>query len=203
LRFTEHCLGIKQLFGKWCVYTDRTGIKEQTIMSTGIFNGRYSAQIEGDFVVFMIGARINSWRKIFKLAWIGQANNAMYSALESNPEYGYLGGEGYSRNKFRESITITYWRSYEHLERFARSKDDPHLEAWRRFNQEIANDGSFGIWHETYLVKAGNYECLYGNMTRYGLAMAGAHVPVTGRKQSARGRLTGEESPAPADVVAY
>ncbi|MBZ0281263.1 MAG: DUF4188 domain-containing protein [Anaerolineae bacterium] len=172
-------------------------------MTVPLFNGRYTAQIEGDFVVFLIGARVNSWRKLLKLAWIGQANSAMYRALESNPDYGYLGGEGFSRNMFRESINITYWRSYEHLERFARSKDDPHLEAWRRFNKEIASDGSFGIWHETYLVNAGSYECVYGNMTLFGLAKATTHLPMTGRKQTARGRLTGDEAPAPADVVTY
>lgn len=172
-------------------------------MTAQIFNGRYTAHIEGDFVIFMIGARINSWRKLFKLGWIGEANNAMYRVLGANPEYGYLGGESFTRNRFRESINITYWRSYEHLERFARNQDDPHLEAWRRFNREIANDGSFGIWHETYLVKAGNYECIYGNMPRFGLAKATTHLPMTGRKQSARGRLTGDEAPAPDDVVAY
>lgn len=172
-------------------------------MATSVFNGRYTAQIEGDFVIFLIGARINSWRKLLKLAWVGQANNAMYRVLEANPEYGYLGGEAFTRNFFRESITISYWRSYEHLERFARSKDDPHLEAWRRFNREIASDGSFGIWHETYLVKANNYESMYGNMPRFGLAKATAHVPISGRKQTARGRLTGEELSVPADIVTY
>ena len=163
----------------------------------------YTAQIEGDFVVFLIGARINSWRKLTKMAWIGQANSAMYRTLEANPDYGYLGGEGFSRNWFRESINITYWRSYEHVERFARSKDDPHLEAWRRFNKEIASDGSFGIWHETYQVKAGGYECVYGNMPIFGLAKAAAHLPMAGRKQTSRGRLTGNEAPIPADVVTY
>lgn len=172
-------------------------------MATSIFNGRYTAQIEGDFVVFLIGARINSWRKLLKLGWIGEANSAMFRVLEANPEYGYLGGEAFTRNFFRESITISYWRSYEHLERFARSKDDPHLEAWRRFNREIASDGSFGIWHETYLVKANNYESMYGNMPRFGLAKATAHVPISGRKQTARGRLTGAELPVPADIVTY
>ncbi len=172
-------------------------------MTASVFNGRYTAHIEGDFVVFLIGARVNSWRKVLRLAWIGQANSAMYRVLEANPDYGYLGGEGFSRNQFRESINITYWRSYDHLERFARSKDDPHLEAWRRFNREIANDGSFGIWHETYLVKADSYECVYGNMPRFGLAKAATHLPMIGRKQTARGRLTGDESPLPAEVVTY
>jgi hypothetical protein len=172
-------------------------------MDASVFNGRYTAHLDGDFVVFLIGARINSWRKLLRLGWIGQANSAMYRVLEANPKYGYLGGEAFTRNFFRESINITYWRSYEHLEQFARNQNDPHLETWRRFNREIANDGSFGIWHETYLVKAGNYETVYGNMPRFGLAKATAHLPMTGRKQTARGRLTGEESPVPADIVKY
>lgn len=172
-------------------------------MAEAVFNGRYTADIEGDFVVFLIGARINSWRKILKLGWIGQANAAMYQVLESNPNYGYLGGESFSRNFFRESITITYWRSYEHLERFSRSQDDPHLETWRRFNREIASDGSFGIWHETYLVKASSYETIYGNMPRFGLAKAASHLPMKGRKQTSHGRLTGQEAPIPSEVVTY
>jgi hypothetical protein len=172
-------------------------------MAAALFNGRYTAQIEGDFVVFLIGARINSWRKLTKLAWIGQANSAMYRTLEANPDYGYLGGEAFTRNWFRESVNISYWRSYEHLERFARSKDDPHLEAWRRFNKEIASDGSFGIWHETYMVKAGGYECVYGNMPRFGLARAATHLPMAAHRQTSRGRLTGNEAPIPADVVTY
>ncbi len=174
-------------------------------MATQIFNGRYTANIEGDFVVFLIGARVNSFRKVLKLGWVGQANNAMYRVLAEKPEYGMLGNEGFTRNLFRESINITYWRSYEHLERFARSKDDPHLETWRRFNREIADDGSFGIWHETYLVKAGNYESIYGNMPLFGLAKATTHEPLKGReyKQTARERLTGEASSQPENMVTY
>lgn len=172
-------------------------------MATQIFNGRYSAQLDGDFVVFLIGARVNSFRKLLKLKWIGDANNAMYKVLAEKPEYGMLGRESFTRNFFRESINITYWRSYEHLERFARSKDDPHLEAWRRFNQEIASDGSFGIWHETYVVKAESYECIYSNMPVFGLAKAGTHVQVKGRKHTARERLTGEDTALPKDVVGY
>ena len=158
-----------------------------------VFNGRYTAQIDGDFVVFLIGARVNSFRKILKLGWIGQASGEIYRVLLEKPEYGMLGVESFTRNMFRESINVTYWRSYEHLERFAHDKDDPHLGAWRRFQREVGNDGSFGIWHETYMVKAGSYECIYGNMPEFGLAKASQHLPITGRNHSAKGRLTGED----------
>ncbi len=46
-----------------------------------------------------------------------------------------------------------------------------------------------GIWHETYVVRAGDYECLYGNMPRFGLAKAGEHVPVASKGETAAARL--------------
>ena len=46
-----------------------------------------------------------------------------------------------------------------------------------------------GIWHETYRIQAGGYECLYANMPRFGLAAATAHVPVRKRGQSAAHRI--------------
>ena len=35
-----------------------------------------------------------------------------------------------------------------------------------------------GIWHETFLVRAGEYEAVYGNMPTYGLAKASRAVRV-------------------------
>ena len=48
--------------------------------------------------------------------------------------------------------------------------------------------GAVGIWHETYLVHAGEYEAIYSGMPPTGLGRAGKLVPATGRKESARGR---------------
>jgi hypothetical protein len=91
---------------------------------------------------------------------------------------------------------VTYWRSFEDLERFARDPGDAHLPAWKRFNQSVGGDGSVGIWHETYLVPAGQYETLYGNMPVFGLAAATQHVPAVGRRETARRRLGGQDEPA-------
>jgi Monooxygenase af470-like len=46
-----------------------------------------------------------------------------------------------------------------------------------------------GIWHETFLIRAGEYETLYGAMPRVGLASAGRHLPISGSNDSARQRL--------------
>ncbi len=52
-----------------------------------------------------------------------------------------------------------------------------------------------GIFHESYLVQAGEYECVYANMPRTGLARVGEAVPATGRMQSARSRLQKSQVP--------
>jgi hypothetical protein len=75
------------------------------------------------------------------------------------------------------------------LEYFARNTDNPHLEQWRNFNRSIGNDGSVGIWHETYLIQPGCAKSIYVNMPRFGLAAATKHVPATGKKDTARRRL--------------
>jgi hypothetical protein len=90
-------------------------------------------------------------------------------------------------------MLASYWRSFEDLERFAHSKDDPHFPAWREFMKSVGSDGTVGIWHETYVVPAGHYECIYGNMPRFGLAAATEHVPVIGRLNSMRGRISTTE----------
>ena len=85
-------------------------------------------------------------------------------------------------------LIVQYWRSFEQLEAFARDQSDPHLAAWRRYWKRVGQDVRTGIWHETYLVRAGEYECVYANMRPFGLARAGRLVPLAG-SSSARHRL--------------
>jgi len=79
-------------------------------------------------------------------------------------------------------VTVQYWRSFEHLEAFARDKDDPHLEVWRNYWKRVGKSGRTGIWHETFMVKAGEYEAIYGNMPPIGLGKAGRLVTVAEAK---------------------
>jgi hypothetical protein len=151
------------------------------------FNGRYSAAIDGAFVVFLIGMRVNRIWKIHRWLPVAMAMGPMLQELMRNPSRGLLG--------FRvlpglRSITlIQYWRSFEQLERFARDRGSAHLPAWARFNRAVGTGGDVGIWHETYLVPAGAYEAIYSNMPRIGLAAAADHVPVWRRGQSAAYRI--------------
>lgn len=167
-------------------------------MPTAIFPGRFSASIEGDFVVFLIGARINRWWKLPTFLPIGRAMALMQQELLEQPELGCLHIENWVG---RTSISVQYWRSFEHLEAYARSTDALHLPAWRDFNKKVRDSGSIGIWHETYKVRAGEYEAIYGNMGRFGLAGAGEHHRL-GRSSTAS-RRTGKRADDVAPVEAY
>src|SRR5208337_3720591 len=53
---------------------------------------------------------------------------------------------------------VQYWRSFDHLEAYARAPDKHHWPAWVEFNRRMKNSrGDVGIWHETYRVRAGEY----------------------------------------------
>jgi hypothetical protein len=55
--------------------------------------------------------------------------------------------------------------------------------------RELAKDDSVGIWHETYLIEPGRYECIYNNMPPYGLGAASKIVKAEGRLAAAKERF--------------
>ena len=149
-----------------------------------LINDRMSAEIEGDFVVFLIGMRINKPWKVHKWWPVFLAMPRMIRELKAKPELGMLG------YIFSMKVIVQYWRSFDHLEAYARSKDHEHLPAWKAFNQAVGRSrGDVGIWHETYQVRAGEYEVFYSGMPEHGLGAAANLIPATGRRETARGRI--------------
>ena len=149
--------------------------------------GRYSTRIEGSFVVFLIGLRINRLLAPHKWLPTAKAMGPMLNELYANPSLGFLGG--FSSLYWRGIMVTQYWRSFDHLVDYAQSRSAAHLPAWKAFNQRVGEDGTVGIWHETYQVAAGKYECVYNNMPRFGLALAGTHEPAIGHLREARSRM--------------
>lgn len=152
-----------------------------------IFPGRYAARIEGPFVVFLIGMRVNRLLKFGKWVPVAKAMGPMLQELYANKELGFLHAE--TSVAWRGVTLIQYWRSFEHLHAYAHARDAAHLPAWGAFNRSVGSSGTVGIWHETYQVAAGGYECVYANMPRYGLAKAGELIPAVGRMSDAKGRM--------------
>jgi hypothetical protein len=161
-----------------------------------IHKQRMTAEIEGDFVVFLIGMRVNAWWKLWKWGPVAAAMPRMLAELAKRPELGLLHGRTFFG--FPNVFLIQYWRSFEQLHTYATDRTLQHLPAWRDFNRAIGSNGDVGIWHETYLVKAGAHESVYNNMPPWGLAAAGSLVPAEGQRKSAKGRLkltAGDDQP--------
>ncbi len=149
---------------------------------------RLTAETDGEFVVFLIGMRINKLWKLHKWIPVATAMTRMLRELGPDPSSGFLGAEGWAGRTF---LILQYWRSFEQLEKYATDKAREHLPAWKAFNRAIGSNGDVGIWHETYRVRPGDYECVYNNMPLFGLAKATRAVPATGRREFAPGRLAG------------
>ena len=149
---------------------------------------RLTAKLDGDFVVFLIGMRINKPLMLHKWLPVAQAMPRMITELSKKPELGFLHAEMWFS---RTIVVVQYWRSMEQLLAYAKNREAEHLPAWQAFNKAIGSDGSVGIWHETYAVGPGRYENVYVNMPPFGLGRAGTLAPATGKQASAAGRMAG------------
>jgi hypothetical protein len=92
--------------------------------------GRWTTKIEGDFVVFLIGARLQATHPLRSMRDLGGFTRSMPQMLKylmEHPEKGLL---GYQTSGI-SLMNVQYWRSFEHLERFAADDGDPHLATWR------------------------------------------------------------------------
>src|SRR3984957_13784084 len=111
-----------------------------------IIDRRVTAQIEGDFVVFLIGMRINKPWKPHKWLLNVRTMPKMLKELEAAPApHGFL---GYT-NLGLFSL-VQYWRSFDHLEAYARAREKEHWPAWLEFNRLMKDSrGDVGIWHSS------------------------------------------------------
>lgn len=150
-------------------------------------NKRVCAELDGPFVVFLIGMRVNRWWKPWAWLPVVRAMPRMLAELARQPHMGLLHAR--SQFGFPNAMVIQYWRSFEALEAYAKATDAAHLPAWRAFNQRTGSNGDVGIWHETYLVAPGAYESIYNNMPPYGLGLAGRLVDVKGGRHAAHERV--------------
>jgi hypothetical protein len=150
-----------------------------------VISDRVTGTIDGEFVVFLIGMRINKPWKVHKWWPVFTAMPRMLRELEANPESGFLGHTGLSLK-----VIAQYWRSFDALEAYARAQDGKHWPAWVAFNRSLKDSrGDVGVWHETYLISPGRYESVYSGMPPFGLGKAGMLAPAHGNRAAARQRL--------------
>lgn len=163
-----------------------------------INRGRYSADAGADGkVLFLIGMRINRVWQVWRWFPVFVAMPRMLAELMRNPEIGLV-GRPRTLLSGRMIVVWQYWESFEKLEAYSRASERAHLPAWRAFNRKIRDNGSVGIFHETYVLSDSALETVYGNMPAFGLAAVTGAVPAVRRGQTAKGRITGDDTAAPA-----
>ena len=148
--------------------------------SADIIRTKYTARFDGDFVVFLIGARPNTANPFNKCtAEVGKAFQSMVEELENDATLGYLGGDSYIGMNTRKSANfmVQYWRSYEALQKWTHTRMGVHMKVVEKYMKEDRIAGINGIWHETYKIRDGEYETIYANMPPMGLALATSIVP--------------------------
>lgn len=168
-----------------------------------VVKGRRTADL-GDregVVVFLIGMRINRLWEFWRWIPVLAAMPRMIIELSKDPSRGLL-GRPRTFVSGRVVMVVQYWKSFEDLERYARDPRAQHLPAWRAFNRQFRDNGSVGIFHETYRLAATDVETVYVNMPVFGLAGATAAIPLGGGRQTAAARL-GVRSRDVAPVAPY
>jgi hypothetical protein len=148
---------------------------------------RLHADVDGSFVVFLVGMRINRVRALRQWLRVARAAPRMVRELRADDASGLLGSR--TLVGWRTITIVQYWESVDALQSYARAEGREHLPAWVRFNRDVADDGAVGIWHETYRVDEADYETVYRNMPPYGLGEVGELVPADGDRESMGGRF--------------
>jgi len=147
---------------------------------------RITATSEKDFVVFLIGMRINNWFAIHRWLPVFLAMGKMLPELYKRPELGF---KSYEMGFGRTMILVQYWESTQKLIDYAKAKDSEHLPAWKAFNKMAMNSSAVGIWHETYVIDKSKTENIYVNMPPFGFGKVGSIQPAQGNRNSASQRL--------------
>lgn len=154
---------------------------------TEFITERTTAELDGEFVVYRIGMRINSFWKLHHWLPVFRAMPRMLDELDAESERGLLAWD--LKPGFRVHEVIQYWRSFEDLREYALDGDAEHAPAMRWANELLEQTDAVGIWHETYVISGGEYETVYENTPLIGLAKAGDLRPATDQRKTATGRL--------------
>lgn len=148
---------------------------------------RTTAEMDDEFVVFLIGMRINRLWKVHKWLPVAVAMPRMLRELDADPESGLLHYE--SAVGRRVLLTIQYWDSFDDLRAYARDVERKHVPAWTSYNESNAGTGDVGVFHETYVADPDDAESVYNNMPEFGLGAAGTLRRAEGSLETAGKRL--------------
>lgn len=124
-------------------------------------------------------------------AGVGKLSFNVFAGRIKEPFLGTVRPDG-----FRIRRNITYRNSWMPVLDGRITQEGHHRPAWKAFNTNVGSSGDVVIWHETYMISAGSYENIYGNMPPFGLGKVGTLHPATGGGVSARDRFKAGEKPS-------
>jgi hypothetical protein len=138
--------------------------------SDAIRLGKFAADNAEPVVVFLVGIRINSWRRPGHWLPLLLAMPAALRELRAQPQGGLLGYRLFLGPGPRQGMLLQYWRSADDLHTFAHHPASSHRAAQQRlWRHYAAAAGAVGVWHEMLPLAAGSYHSLYGNMPPTGI----------------------------------
>jgi hypothetical protein len=147
-----------------------------------VIEGRWTAHVDGDFVVLLLGAHAPNPLAGLRIAPVLGRMVRVLEQLERDPHLGLL---GHQRHGGRRGVIVQYWRSAEALERVALDATSRSAAVWRAwFGTGDGTGGRPGFWHETFRVRAGGYTAVYRDVPAIGLLRAGVPAPVADRRPS-------------------
>ncbi|KAK4690657.1 ribonuclease P/MRP protein subunit POP1, partial [Lecanoromycetidae sp. Uapishka_2] len=120
-------------------------------------------------VVFVVGASFNHPFGVFApgVKELGSRFRAMFLGKTDTMSHSTPGGG-------RSTVTISYWKSREHLHAFAQGP--VHRDGWNWFNHIHKEYPHIGIFHETFDVPAGGWENIYNSIWPIGMGNIKYHV---------------------------
>ena len=112
--------------------------------------------------------------------------NCQLGAVCNGRGAGLLGSDSFSSSIGHFGF-IQYWRSFDDLE--AWSRDHPHSDWWGMAVDRMRERHDLGVYHEAFLVRAGDLESIYMDCRPTGLATFGVLTEPVGPLTTSRGRL--------------
>jgi len=159
------------------------------------FPGRYAAQRDQPFEVFLIVMPVNKIVAFGNGPPVAAAMPPMPAGLKPDPALGFV--QAQFSIAWRLVGLLEDSPSFEQLDACAHARNAARLPVGED-NRPIGGNGSAGIGRETYTAAPGRSESIYDTMPRFGLGAASQHRPRTGRLDAARspgGRSKSAEGP--------
>jgi hypothetical protein len=141
--------------------------------------GRFMARNEEPVAVLLIGIKVNRWRSPARWMPVMFSMPGMIKELTRDPDSGLLGYRMLWGPRMGEVMLVQYWRKAGDIRAFAHDAQRLHRPAQGRFwDRYLKSVGAVGIWHEMFSLRAGAYQCLYGDMPAFGLGAVTGLRPV-------------------------